>query len=57
MIDRQAGSWRNELDGDNQPAQRIYPGKADLYHAYQSTLTPQVALTPSLATLFAQPGC
>ncbi|UXN04465.1 AGE family epimerase/isomerase [Bartonella sp. HY406] len=54
MIDRRGGSWHNEVDGDNNPSSKIYVGKPDLYHAYQSTLTPILPLAPSLATMLAQ---
>lgn len=48
MIDRAGGSWHNELDGHNRPKEQIYQGKADLYHAYQSTLTPLLPLSPCI---------
>jgi len=49
LIDRVDGSWRHELDQHNQPASRIWPGKPDLYHAYQATLLPGLPLAPGLA--------
>lgn len=54
LIDREHGSWHHELDTDNQPAQTIWPGKPDLYHAYQATLLPTLPLAPSLATALAR---
>jgi mannose/cellobiose epimerase-like protein (N-acyl-D-glucosamine 2-epimerase family) len=33
-----AGSWHHELDPDNRPASAIWPGKPDVYHAYQAVL-------------------
>lgn len=54
MIDRRGGSWHNEVNGKNEPSDEIYQGKPDLYHAYQSTLTPVLPLAPSLATMLAQ---
>lgn len=54
LIDREYGSWHHELDTDNQPAQTIWPGKPDLYHAYQATLLPTLPLAPSLATALAR---
>lgn len=51
MIDRRGGSWHNELDEENRPSSRIFAGKPDLYHAYQSTLTPLAPSAPSLATM------
>lgn len=50
LIDHQLGSWHNEVNDMNQPSALIYPGKADLYHAYQATLTPMMPLSVSLAT-------
>lgn len=50
MIDRQHGSWHHELGVDNQPTQKIWPGKPDLYHAYQATLLPRLPLAISLAS-------
>ncbi|WP_194421192.1 AGE family epimerase/isomerase [Microbacterium abyssi] len=39
VIDRVGGSWWHELDADNRPASRTWPGKPDLYHAYQAVLS------------------
>jgi mannose/cellobiose epimerase-like protein (N-acyl-D-glucosamine 2-epimerase family) len=50
LIDRQHGSWHHQLGVDNQPSHTIWPGKPDLYHAYQATLLPLVPLHPSLAS-------
>lgn len=50
MIDRRDGGWIQELDADNHPSEVVYPGKADVYHAWQSTLTPLLPLSPSFAT-------
>ncbi|HTW17393.1 MAG TPA: AGE family epimerase/isomerase [Nocardioides sp.] len=46
LVDRQYGSWHHELDTRNRPAQAIWPGKPDVYHAYQAALLPAL-----------QPGC
>ncbi|MFI8981343.1 D-mannose isomerase [Ectopseudomonas khazarica] len=53
FIDLRGGSWHHELDSDNRPAASIWPGKPDLYHAYQALLLPRLALAPSLATALA----
>lgn len=55
LIDRREGSWHHELDADNHPAESIWPGKPDLYHAYQATLLPTLPLAPSLASALARP--
>jgi len=49
LIDRQRGSWRHELDRSNVPSQGVWPGKPDLYHAFQATLLPRLPLAPALA--------
>ena len=53
FIDLQGGSWHHELDSDNRPAASIWPGKPDLYHAYQAVLLPSLPLAPSLASALA----
>jgi sulfoquinovose isomerase len=53
LIDREHGSWHHELDPSNQPAGTIWPGKPDLYHAYQAILLPRLPLAPSLASAVA----
>lgn len=50
FIDPVAGSWHHELDARNRPAGTIWPGKPDLYHAYQALLLPGLPLAPSLAS-------
>ncbi|WP_268800618.1 D-mannose isomerase [Pseudomonas huanghezhanensis] len=54
FIDREQGSWRHELNPQNQPSADIWPGKPDLYHAYQATLLPMLPLAQSLATALAR---
>ncbi|WP_460749454.1 AGE family epimerase/isomerase [Myceligenerans cantabricum] len=49
LIDRRRGSWRHELDPENRAAATVWPGKPDLYHAFQVTLLPILPLAPSLA--------
>lgn len=56
FIDRQLGSWHHELNERNQPSADIWPGKPDLYHAYQATLLPVLPLAPSLASGLAGVG-
>lgn len=50
LIDREHGSWHHELGPDNLPSATIWPGKGDLYHAYQATLLPRLPLAISLAS-------
>jgi len=56
LIDRDFGSWFNEVSPEGEPTETIYKGKGDLYHAYQATLAPMMPLTPSLATAIEQIG-
>lgn len=56
LIDHERGSWRHELDGSNQPASETWPGKPDVYHAYQAALIADVPVTPSFASALAQAG-
>ena len=50
QIDTRHGSWHHELGPDLQPAARIRPGKADLYHTVQACLLPSLPLSGSLAS-------
>lgn len=43
FIDPATGAWFHELDRDNRPVMHTWPGKPDLYHAFQATL---YAFTP-----------
>ena len=38
VIDHEGGSWFHQLNGDNRVIGTVWPGKSDLYHAFQSTL-------------------
>ncbi|MBF8676949.1 AGE family epimerase/isomerase [Pseudomonas fulva] len=55
LVDRVNGSWHHEVDCLNRPSSRVYKGKADLYHAYQATLTGLVPLNCSVAVSLALP--
>ena len=54
FIDYENGSWRHELNPQNQPSADIWAGKPDLYHAYQATLLPVLPLEQSLASALAR---
>lgn len=56
LIDRVSGSWHHELDSRNSPAQTVWPGKPDIYHAYQAALWPDVPLAPSYAAALSRGG-
>lgn len=49
LIDREHGSWRHELDENNRPASSVWPGKPDVYHAYQAALLPSLGTITSFA--------
>lgn len=49
VIDRRRGSWQHELTVGNAASGSVWPGKPDLYHAYQATLVARSPLAPGLA--------
>ncbi|GAA1491292.1 oligoribonuclease [Brachybacterium sacelli] len=49
LLDPGTGSWFHELDADNEPQGVTWPGKPDIYHAFQATLIPRLPVTPTLA--------
>lgn len=42
VVDRERGSWWHELDEAGRPSFDTWPGKPDLYHAWQATLYARV---------------
>jgi sulfoquinovose isomerase len=50
FIDTERGSWRHELDENNQLNESVWPGKPDTYHAVQAMLVPRLPLGASFAT-------
>lgn len=38
--DKKNGSWFHQLDSNNRVLGTVWPGKSDLYHAFQATLIP-----------------
>ncbi|MBO0842263.1 MAG: AGE family epimerase/isomerase [Nocardioides sp.] len=49
LIDREHGSWHHELDAENRPSATVWPGKPDIYHAYQAALLPLLPRAGSFA--------
>jgi len=47
--DLDRGSWHHQLDASHTPTDTVWPGKPDLYHAFQATLLPEAPLAPGLA--------
>ncbi|WP_062518276.1 AGE family epimerase/isomerase [Demequina gelatinilytica] len=56
LIDHHRGSWHHELDPHNRPAGTVWPGKPDVYHAYQAALLPELSLVPSFAAALRDRG-
>ena len=54
FVDTDGGSWWPELAPDMTPAASTWPGKPDLYHAYQAVLLPSLPLSPTAATALAR---
>ncbi len=40
VLDHSCGSWFHQLDEHNRPKGTVWPGKSDLYHAFQAMLIP-----------------
>jgi sulfoquinovose isomerase len=53
LVDRERGSWTHELDERNRPSGETWPGKPDVYHAYQAALLPLLPVAPSFAAALA----
>lgn len=49
VLDHENGSWFHQLDRNNQVIGTVWPGKSDLYHAFQATLIPYLPADVSIA--------
>ncbi len=49
VVDHVHGSWFHQLDAHNQLKGTVWPGKSDLYHAFQATLIPYLDPKVSIA--------
>jgi len=47
--DHEHGSWYHQLDRHNELKETVWPGKSDLYHAFQSCLIPNLPVDVSIA--------
>ncbi|WP_193606721.1 AGE family epimerase/isomerase [Nocardioides lijunqiniae] len=56
LVDHELGSWTHELDAHNRPAGDTWPGKPDVYHAYQAAILPLLPVTPAFAAALAAQG-
>jgi mannose/cellobiose epimerase-like protein (N-acyl-D-glucosamine 2-epimerase family) len=54
LVDHERGSWHHELDASNVPTAETWPGKPDVYHAYQAAVLPLLPTTPSFASALAR---
>jgi sulfoquinovose isomerase len=50
LLDHEHGSWFHQLDAENTPTDTVWPGKPDIYHSLQASLTARLPLWPMLAT-------
>lgn len=49
VLDHVNGSWFHQLDAQNNLLNTVWPGKSDLYHAFQATLIPYSRVDLSIA--------
>jgi mannose/cellobiose epimerase-like protein (N-acyl-D-glucosamine 2-epimerase family) len=56
FIDHRKGGWHEELTEDLIPANTLFPGKGDLYHALQACLIPLFPATGSLTRVIPEAG-
>ena len=52
VLDHSCGSWYHQLDEQNRPKDTVWPGKPDLYHAFQAMLIPYGRCDVSIAEQF-----
>ena len=50
LVDQSGRSWRHELAPDNTPSAQTWPGRPDVYHAYQASLVAETLGAPSFAS-------
>lgn len=49
VIDHETGSWFHQLDEHNRLKETVWPGKPDVYHAFQAMLIPYMPVDKSIA--------
>lgn len=54
VLDHEYGSWFHQLDENNNPKETVWPGKPDLYHAFQAMLIPYNRVDLSIAKAVAE---
>ena len=52
VLDHVHGSWFHQMNEKNEVIGTVWPGKSDLYHAFQATLipyhTPELSIAPAV---------
>lgn len=56
VMDHNCGSWFHQLDEKNTLKETVWPGKSDLYHAFQSMLIPYLPIEKSIAAAVKEEG-
>ncbi len=56
FLDHQFGGWHEELTEELVPANTLFPGKGDIYHALQACLIPLFPADGSLTKVIAEKG-
>lgn len=56
FLDRENGGWFEETTEDLKPANTLFPGKGDIYHAMQACLIPLFPATGSLTKVITENG-
>lgn len=56
FLDRQYGGWFEETTEELKPANTLFPGKGDIYHAFQACLIPLYPAEGSLTKVIAEHG-
>ena len=49
VLDSSCGSWYHQLDENNSLKENVWPGKPDLYHAFQAMIIPHISANKSIA--------
>ena len=49
VVDHVKGSWYHQLNEKNEVIGTVWPGKSDLYHAFQATKIPYMPVDTSVA--------
>ena len=50
VMDHENGSWFHQLDSRNNVLTTVWPGKPDIYHAFQAMMIPYLEVGVSIAS-------